>query len=254
MYFLLIIKGVVCMRYILKYRLDNGMGLYVVLDASSESAAKTIPLKSVHSLPSQYRFESRNYQSSEKWSIKTKTVPQKGNHQYQYFVVDSSGMRSGKIKGLGVKTAIANLEREIKINKVCRIFLYDLEDIKKKRKSSLRKARETLQSKASTVSVYTQALEKEEVVKNSGLLKELTLLTNMTLDYMSGKYKEVPFNVILGITAAVVYIACPVDLIPDFLPVIGQVDDIAVLTWVLKRFHAELMKYSEWREQNTEKK
>lgn len=237
------------MRYILKYRLNNGVRFYAVLDAPSESAAKSLSLRSSSKLPTQYKYDATNYQSIEKWSMKTKTLPQRGGHLYEYIIMDSNGnCRMGKIRGAGLKTAVVNIGLDRGLSKSSRIFLYDLEDVKQKRKSSLRKAREALQSRASTVSVYTKALEKEDIVKNSKVLKEVTLMANMTLDYMTGKYRKVPFNVILGITAAIVYIACPVDLIPDFLPVIGQVDDVAVIAWVLKRFHDELMCYAEWRE------
>ncbi|MDD3890669.1 MAG: DUF1232 domain-containing protein, partial [Syntrophomonadaceae bacterium] len=35
---------------------------------------------------------------------------------------------------------------------------------------------------------------------------------------------------------AVVYIFSPLDLLPDFIPVLGQVDDILLVALVLKRF------------------
>jgi uncharacterized membrane protein YkvA (DUF1232 family) len=35
--------------------------------------------------------------------------------------------------------------------------------------------------------------------------------------------------------AIVPYLALPFDLVPDFLPVIGQLDDVLVVGWVLRR-------------------
>jgi uncharacterized membrane protein YkvA (DUF1232 family) len=39
----------------------------------------------------------------------------------------------------------------------------------------------------------------------------------------------------LLLLAIVPYLALPFDLVPDFLPVIGQLDDVLVVGWVLRR-------------------
>jgi uncharacterized membrane protein YkvA (DUF1232 family) len=47
---------------------------------------------------------------------------------------------------------------------------------------------------------------------------------------------RVPFAAKAGLTAAVVYLVSPIDLIPDFwLPILGFADDAAVL-WVASRW------------------
>ena len=45
----------------------------------------------------------------------------------------------------------------------------------------------------------------------------------------------------------VLYFLSPVDLIPDFLPGIGQVDDITVLGFAVKATYEDLRKYDNWR-------
>lgn len=38
----------------------------------------------------------------------------------------------------------------------------------------------------------------------------------------------------LVVLCALVYLASPIDLIPDFLPVIGQLDDLALVAWTTR--------------------
>ena len=54
---------------------------------------------------------------------------------------------------------------------------------------------------------------------------------------------------IISILAALVYVISPIDLIPDFIPVIGYLDDAAVVTFVLRLgVGHDLKKYKSWQE------
>lgn len=51
--------------------------------------------------------------------------------------------------------------------------------------------------------------------------------------------RRVPFGAKAGLTAAVVYVVSPIDLIPDFwLPLFGLADDLAVLWFATRWFIA----------------
>ena len=47
--------------------------------------------------------------------------------------------------------------------------------------------------------------------------------------------RRVPASTRLGIALLVPYLISPIDLIPDFLPVIGQLDDAALVAFALRR-------------------
>lgn len=66
-------------------------------------------------------------------------------------------------------------------------------------------------------------------------------------DYWRGSYREVPFRTIAAIVGALAYLLCPIDAIPDFIPVLGLVDDAAVIALCLKLVHGDLDDYREWR-------
>lgn len=81
----------------------------------------------------------------------------------------------------------------------------------------------------------------------STIVEDVTALFSLVKDYANGTYREVPWNTIVAAAAGLLYLVCPIDLIPDFIPLIGLVDDLAVLTFVLKSVHTDLQDYLQWK-------
>lgn len=88
-------------------------------------------------------------------------------------------------------------------------------------------------------------------VSESGVLrKELAkvkLLGYALKDYWNGKYREIPYGSIAAIAVAILYILNPVDLIPDVIPVVGQIDDAMVLSLVWKMVSEDVRQYAIWK-------
>lgn len=78
--------------------------------------------------------------------------------------------------------------------------------------------------------------------------RALRLFWPMTVDVVRGRYRPIPWPAILWMLAAVVYLLSPLDLIPDFLLVIGLVDDVFIVGWMLTRVDQALEDYRLWRE------
>jgi uncharacterized membrane protein YkvA (DUF1232 family) len=82
------------------------------------------------------------------------------------------------------------------------------------------------------------------------VLSDVQLCQNLLKDYRAGRYRDVPKCVIAVIALVLLYLVNPIELIPDVIPVIGYLDDVALVAVALKLTKDELRKYSEWKKAN----
>ena len=81
-----------------------------------------------------------------------------------------------------------------------------------------------------------------------GKLKDdLRLLQALCLAYWRGEYRAVSTKSMLSVVAGLMYFLSPFDAVPDWIPGIGMLDDIAVLAWVMKSLESELNAFRAWR-------
>ncbi|AUC78146.1 hypothetical protein CW736_01410 [Nonlabens sp. MB-3u-79] len=106
-----------------------------------------------------------------------------------------------------------------------------------------------------TLADVDDAIEKEESISSkiahSGFLKKYVKLAQimfmMIKDFRKGVYNKIPWFTIAAITTALLYVFMPIDLIPDFIPGLGFIDDLTVLTFVTGWIETDLHKYLDWK-------
>jgi uncharacterized membrane protein YkvA (DUF1232 family) len=86
--------------------------------------------------------------------------------------------------------------------------------------------------------------------KNKSILKkvwdDLTTLFRLIRAWISGEYRDIPWQTVVFATAAVIYFINPFDLIPDPIPFLGFIDDSSVIAFVLYSISGDIKKFLEW--------
>lgn len=99
-----------------------------------------------------------------------------------------------------------------------------------------------------TTRLLASALRKSE--RNRGKLRsmwrDLSALLRLLRAWKSKTYTQLPKRTIIMALAAVIYFLNPLDLIPDAIPVLGYIDDAAVLSLVMAAIRSDLEKFQEW--------
>ena len=77
---------------------------------------------------------------------------------------------------------------------------------------------------------------------------DLTTMIRLLRAYASGDYREVPWATLVMVVAALIYFLSPVDFVMDWIPLVGMVDDVAVLAFVAKAARSDLAAFRAWEE------
>lgn len=82
----------------------------------------------------------------------------------------------------------------------------------------------------------------------SRFIEDGQLLITIVKDYWSGAYRLIPYGAIASMVFTLIYALNPFDLMPDMLPLIGQLDDVAVMGACLILVEQDLHKYKDWKQ------
>ena len=82
---------------------------------------------------------------------------------------------------------------------------------------------------------------------------DLCEIFELLRDRVAGVYRETPWTTIAALTGALIYVLSPIDLILDFIPGIGFLDDAIVIGLAIRLALPDLGKYRAWKAARKEK-
>lgn len=98
-----------------------------------------------------------------------------------------------------------------------------------------------------------QALSKTQSMGVGGVVdsvrENVVLMGQMLKAYATGDFK-LDMATLVKLVAVLIYFISPIDLIPDFLPMLGFTDDLALLAWVIGDLGSELERFKSFQKFN----
>jgi len=71
-------------------------------------------------------------------------------------------------------------------------------------------------------------------------------MLRMLKAWYAREYTGLSKSAVVGLIASAIYIANPLDFIPDFIPFIGKLDDRLVLGYFIKQLNVEIQRFMAW--------
>jgi len=102
--------------------------------------------------------------------------------------------------------------------------------------------------KKKTLNLVSEAVKK--AIRNRNALREvwdeLMTLLRLVRAWAKGEYHKVPLKTIILALGAIIYLVNPFDVVPDFIPFVGYLDDVAVLAFVINSIRGDIDDFRNW--------
>lgn len=99
---------------------------------------------------------------------------------------------------------------------------------------------------------FIQRLEKKlkSVPVVGDKLADIAIMVSLVKSYIKKEYTDIPIGSIIAILSALIYFVSPIDIVPDSIPILGYIDDAAVIAVCWKFVESDIEEYNKWREEN----
>lgn len=134
----------------------------------------------------------------------------------------------------------------------------NIESLQKNKEGFVAKVKATYQAKAEKIASNRDKL-KELLHKASAKLTEvgdipavkesksqIEVVFRMLKAYYNKEYRGISSRTLGLLVLGLLYFVLPVDFIPDFIPLVGYIDDLTVILAIFKSLNTDVEKFLEW--------
>jgi len=82
--------------------------------------------------------------------------------------------------------------------------------------------------------------------------EELNVMFRLIRQICSGNYTGFPVRSLVLVVAGLLYFVWPVDLVPDAIPVLGWLDDVTLLAFIIRSIRIDLVAFEHWEKTESE--
>ena len=87
----------------------------------------------------------------------------------------------------------------------------------------------------------------QEIPSVGDKLSSIPILLSMVYSYIHREYTDISAKTLIVIVSAIIYFVSPIDFIIDAVPILGLIDDVAVVSLCHNLILPDIEKYKEWR-------
>ncbi|MFN4085084.1 MAG: YkvA family protein [Spirosomataceae bacterium] len=121
-------------------------------------------------------------------------------------------------------------------------------------RKSMRRASRLSRNLPGILKLLQQTLRKTQTMGTSAAVtifrEKIVALGRMLKSYATGEYRDISNQSLLILLASFLYFVFPIDLLPDFLPIVGFTDDIALVVFVYQKLQEEIERFELWEKEN----
>lgn len=153
-----------------------------------------------------------------------------------------------KLGDLKDKINVDKIKENIPVDKIKEVMKNAEEKAKEELEKRYNQAKEILDDDEKVDGFLENTEKKLKTVPKLGdKLSMIPMLMMLVKDYVKKYYTEFPSGTMLAIVAALIYFLSPADLVSDIVPILGFVDDAAILGKCLDFAKDDLKKYNKWK-------
>ena len=114
-----------------------------------------------------------------------------------------------------------------------------------------RQAKRMLNEQSQVKELIWQVSQKLKKINGSNkqineLMEHVQLFLRMIKKSLSGEYNAFSNKTLFSLVFGLLYFVTPMDVVPDFIPLLGFSDDLSIVYFIIKNFKSDIEAFKVW--------